>query len=62
MSDLLAAIILRRANQSQSVKNDSNIVAGCFGSATGKPPRNFHVQMNNLDAGDSSLRLGCSCK
>ncbi len=53
MSNLLVAIILRLANQSK-VWTDSNIVSGRFGFVTVKPPCDFHVQMNDLDAGDSS--------
>ncbi len=37
-----------------SVRGLINIVTGCFSSATVKSPCDFHVQMNNLDAGDLS--------
>ncbi len=53
MNDLLAKLFCDK-QISRKVWTDSNIVTGRFGSATVNPPRDFLVQMNDLDAGNSS--------
>ncbi len=53
MSDLLVELFCEW-QISRKFWIDSNIVTGRFSSASVKPPRNFHVQMNDLDAGYSS--------